>query len=84
MEGTRRFDLLIRFPLKFRDTQEDIESIIIDTPSGGKVHLGQLAKVENTRGTVMINREGGRRVLLCWPMSEAAIWAALWKRLSAA
>ncbi len=61
MEGTRRFDLLIRFPLKFRDTQEDIESIIIDTPSGGKVHLGQLAKIQNTRGTVMINREGGQR-----------------------
>ncbi|MFA6210844.1 MAG: CusA/CzcA family heavy metal efflux RND transporter [Candidatus Obscuribacterales bacterium] len=61
MEGTKRFDLLVRFPLQYRDTQQDIESILLDTPSGGKVPLKQLATICNSRGTVMINREDGQR-----------------------
>jgi cobalt-zinc-cadmium resistance protein CzcA len=61
LEGTKRFGLLVRFPLQYRDTQEDIESILVDTPGGGKVPLKQLADIQNTRGTVMINREDGQR-----------------------
>lgn len=61
LEGTKRFGLLVRFPLQFRDTQEDIESILVDTPAGGKIPLKQLADIQNTRGTVMINREDGQR-----------------------
>jgi len=61
VEGTKRFGLLVRFPMDFRDTQEDIESILVDTPNGGKVPLKQLAEITNTSGTVMINREDGQR-----------------------
>jgi cobalt-zinc-cadmium resistance protein CzcA len=61
LEGTKRFGLLVRFPLSFRDTQEDIESILIDTHDGGKIPLKQLADIQNSRGTVMINREDGQR-----------------------
>lgn len=61
VEGTRRFGLLVRFPTQYRDTQEDIESILVDTPGGGKVPLKQLAEITNQSGTVMINREDGQR-----------------------
>jgi cobalt-zinc-cadmium resistance protein CzcA len=61
VEGTKRFGVLIRLPLEYRDTQEDIESIIVDTPGGGKIPLKQLAEISTTRGTVMVNREDGQR-----------------------
>ncbi len=61
LEGTKRFSLLVRFPLQYRDTQEDIESILVSTPAGGKVPLKQLADIQTARGTVMINREDGQR-----------------------
>jgi len=61
VEGTKRFGLLIRFPIDFRDSQEDIESILVDTPDGGRVPLKQLADISNQNGTVMINREDGQR-----------------------
>jgi cobalt-zinc-cadmium resistance protein CzcA len=61
VEGTRRFGLLIRFPINFRESQEDIESILVDTPDGGRVPLKQLADISNQNGTVMINREDGQR-----------------------
>lgn len=61
VEGTKRFGLLVRLPLTYRDTVEDIESIMVDTPDGARVPLKQLADIELPRGTVMINREDGQR-----------------------
>ncbi|MBS1954252.1 MAG: efflux RND transporter permease subunit [Cyanobacteria bacterium SZAS-4] len=61
LEDTKRFGLLVRFPESYRDSPEDISSIMIDTPSGGRVPLKQLADVDVERGTVMVNREDGQR-----------------------
>ncbi len=61
IEGTRRFGLLVRFPSKYRDTAEDIESIMVDTADGARVPLKQLAEITMPRGTVMVNREDGQR-----------------------
>lgn len=61
LEDTKRFGLLVRFPESYRDSPEDISSIMIDTPSGGRVPLKQLAEVNVERGTVMVNREDGQR-----------------------
>ncbi|HEY9783751.1 MAG TPA: CusA/CzcA family heavy metal efflux RND transporter, partial [Candidatus Obscuribacterales bacterium] len=61
IEGTKRFGLLVRLPLKYRDTVEDIEAILVDTPDGARVPLKQLAHITMPRGTVMINREDGQR-----------------------
>jgi cobalt-zinc-cadmium resistance protein CzcA len=61
IEGMRRFGLVLRFPPEYRDTQQAIEAMLIDTPDGGKVPLKQLADVTNSSGTVMINREDGQR-----------------------
>lgn len=61
MEDTKRFGLLVRFNESYRDTPEDIASILIDTPSGARVPIKQLADVTLERGTVMVNREDGQR-----------------------
>lgn len=61
IEGTKRFGLVVRFPKAYRDSQEDIEAILVDTPDGGKIPLRQLAEVTLSRGTVMVNREDGQR-----------------------
>lgn len=61
VEDTKRFGVLIRLPKQFRDTEQDIENILIDTPQGAKVPLKQLADIQLPRGTVMINREDGQR-----------------------
>src|SRR5262249_41511904 len=61
IEGTKRFGLLVRFPKLYRDTVEDIATILVDTPGGARVPLGQLADIRIQRGTVMVNREDGQR-----------------------
>lgn len=61
LENTKRFGLLVRFPASYRDSPEDIESILIDTPDGARVPIKQLADVKISRGTVMVNREDGQR-----------------------
>lgn len=61
IEGNKRFGLAVRFPKEYRDSVEDIEAILVDTPSGVKVPLKQLADITIDRGTVMINREDGER-----------------------
>lgn len=61
IEGTRRFGLLLRLPKSFRDSVEDIENIIVDTPTGAKVRLKQLAEIRLERGVVFLNREDGSR-----------------------
>src|SRR5262249_38200249 len=61
IEGTKRFGLLVRFPKLYRDTVEDIATILVDTPGGARVPLGQLADIRIQRGTVVVNREDGQR-----------------------
>ncbi|MCC7529851.1 MAG: efflux RND transporter permease subunit, partial [Candidatus Melainabacteria bacterium] len=61
IEGNKRFGLLVRLPFQYRDTEEDIENLLIDTPLGARIPIRQLADIKMPRGTVMINREDGLR-----------------------
>lgn len=61
IEGNKRFDLLVRFPVEYRDSRNDIRNILIDTPIGAVVPLKQLADISIEHGTVMVNREDGQR-----------------------
>ena len=61
IDGNKRFGLLVRLPLQYRDTEEDIENLLIDTPDGARLPIRQLAEIKTPRGTVMINREDGLR-----------------------
>ncbi|MBY0550329.1 MAG: CusA/CzcA family heavy metal efflux RND transporter [Candidatus Obscuribacterales bacterium] len=61
LEGTKRFGLLVRYPLRYRDSEEDIEHILISAPSGARIPMEALADIKVRNGNVMVNREDGQR-----------------------
>jgi heavy metal efflux system protein len=63
IEGDRRFDLTVRFPERYRNGPEAVQGILLPTPDGGRVPIGQIADVENRDGAFMIYRENGRRYI---------------------
>jgi heavy metal efflux system protein len=63
IEGDRRFDLTVRFPERYRNGPEAIQGILLPTPDGGRVPIGQIADVETRDGAFMIYRENGRRYI---------------------
>ena len=63
LEGDRRFDFVIRYQPEFRRTPEAIRNILIPTPDGNRIPLGQVAEVSLREGAFMIYRENGRRYI---------------------
>lgn len=61
LEGDRRFDFVVRFRPEFRQDPEAIRNILLPTPEGGRIPLGQVARVEIRPGAFMVYRENGRR-----------------------
>lgn len=60
-EGLKVFGLSVRFPESARNDVEPIRAILIPSPSGALIPLGQLAKVYVTEGPAQISRESGQR-----------------------
>jgi HME family heavy-metal exporter len=59
VEGSRRFNLVLRLPEASRGI-EGLRNLMIDTP-GGRVPLSQLASVEEGDGPNQVSRDDGRR-----------------------
>jgi cobalt-zinc-cadmium resistance protein CzcA len=59
--GEERYDLVMRYLPQYRDTQEALEKIRLLSPSGERVSLAQLCKIETQDGAEQIYREGLRR-----------------------
>jgi len=62
-EGTLRFDILVRYPLAYRDTKEKIEKIIIQSETGVRVPLSQLVEIKEIIGSRQITRENNQRFI---------------------
>ncbi len=61
-EGIKRFDLVLRYPEKYRNSPEAIGNLIINSPSGQKIPLAQLTKkIAVEEGPALINHEQARR-----------------------
>ncbi|MFO7769022.1 MAG: efflux RND transporter permease subunit, partial [bacterium] len=60
-EGRRRFDIFLRFQPEYRGDTRRIHQLLIPLPGGGRIPLGQVARVEETEATRMISREESRR-----------------------
>ncbi len=60
-EGVRRFDILVRFAPEARDSPEAIGRIMLHTPSGALVPLGEVATVRTVVGPRQITREDNQR-----------------------
>ena len=61
LDQQRTFDVMVRFAADARDSAVAIADMLIDTPSGTRVPLSQLARVEETLGPNTINRENVQR-----------------------
>ncbi len=62
-EGTKRFDILVRFKKDARDSIHSIENIIITSANGMKIPLSQLATVKEIVGPRQITRENSSRFI---------------------
>jgi cobalt-zinc-cadmium resistance protein CzcA len=61
LQGEARYDLVLRYLPRFRSTKEAIENIRLLAPTGERVSLGQLCKVEERDEGSEIYRESNRR-----------------------
>ena len=61
LQGEARYDLVLRYLPQFRSTKEAIENIRLLAPTGERVSLAQLCKVEELDEGSEIYREGNQR-----------------------
>jgi len=59
--GEQRYDVVVRYQAPYRNTQQAIEKVRLLSPSGERVSLAQLTKVEVKDGAYDIYREGNSR-----------------------
>ena len=60
-EGERRFQAVVRYPERLRNSVRAIQSILMKTPNGQGVPIGSLARIEVREGLSQIKREMARR-----------------------
>jgi len=60
-EGEKRFDMVVRLQRNLRENIINIENLYIPLPSGSKVPLDQVAKVEFKDAPAQVSREDGKR-----------------------
>jgi cobalt-zinc-cadmium resistance protein CzcA len=63
LQGEARYDLVLRYQQQFRDKKEVIQNIRLLSPSGERVSLAQLCKIEERDGASEIYREGNQRYI---------------------
>jgi len=64
LEEQRTYDVLVRFDAAARQSVETIAGTLIDTPTGAKVPIGQVAEVRTDQGPNTINRENVQRRII--------------------
>ncbi|MCY7378412.1 MAG: CusA/CzcA family heavy metal efflux RND transporter [Gemmatimonadaceae bacterium] len=57
IEGRERFNVLVRYPRELRDDPDRVRDVLIATPSGAQVALGELAQVTVVKGSTLIKSE---------------------------
>ncbi|HML15418.1 MAG TPA: CusA/CzcA family heavy metal efflux RND transporter [Bryobacteraceae bacterium] len=61
LQGEARYDLVMRYLPRFRDTKEALENIRLLAPTGERVSLAQLCTIQERDGGSEIYREGNQR-----------------------
>src|SRR5262249_8569238 len=59
IEGRERYAVTVRYPSELRDDPDDLERVLVATPRGTQVPLGQLADIVVRNGPAMIRNENG-------------------------
>ena len=63
LQGEQRYDLVLRYLPNYRSSREAIESTLLATPSGQRVALAQLCRVDAADGASEVYREGNQRYI---------------------
>ena len=59
IEARQRFPVRVRYAPQYRADPQALERVLVPTPAGAHVPLGQLARVAHARGPAMISSENG-------------------------
>lgn len=57
VEGRERFPVRVRYAREYRDSPEDFKKVLVPTPAGMQVPLGELAHINYKRGPQVIKSE---------------------------
>src|SRR5699024_3767707 len=60
-EGEKRFDLVMRLEEDHRKDISNLENLYVDTPSGEKIPLRELAQISYAKGAAQISRDDTKR-----------------------
>jgi Cu(I)/Ag(I) efflux system membrane protein CusA/SilA len=60
VQGRERYNIMLRYERAFRETGEDLENILIPTPTGAHIPLGEVADISYAEGPPMIRSENAR------------------------
>ena len=60
VEGLERYPVNLRYPRELRDDPDRLARVLIPTPSGAQIPLGQVANIELRRGAPAIKSEDAR------------------------
>ncbi len=63
IEGLERYPVNVRYPEELRDNVEAMRRVLVPTPSGAQVPLGQLADIMIHKGPAGIKSENSRRTV---------------------
>ncbi len=58
VEGLERYDVMLRYSRDFRENLESLREIMVPTPGGAQIPLGQLASIKTVRAPMGIKSEG--------------------------
>ncbi len=61
IEEEKRFAVLVRFPVALRRDIPELERLLIPSPGGATIQLGELATIQEVESPAQISRENGRR-----------------------
>jgi CzcA family heavy metal efflux pump len=63
-EGQQIYDVVVRLPLEWRESPERLANMYIDTTSGQRVQLKNLADIRQAKGPNTIKRENTQRIFV--------------------
>ncbi len=59
IQGRERFAIALRYPRELRDNPDSLRMILVPTPSGAEIPIGELARIVRVNGPPMIRDENG-------------------------
>jgi copper/silver efflux system protein len=60
IEGRERYPVTVRYGRDFRSSPPELQRVLVATPGGAQIPLGQLAQLVSRDGPSMLRDEGGR------------------------